>query len=323
MKDLFSSSGKKPISTLKDHYRILLVDDEPDIVHVLKHGLENKGFQVDGHNSPEDAIQSFKPHVYDLAILDIRMPVLNGFALYKQMKKIDPSLTACFLSAFEIHSDEFKKVFPSMSEGIKAIIKKPVTITELVHQITPFLKISAQARAGQGEHVLVVYDSPLEMIEQSLEFLQSGIIDNEDVMFVTDVMPIDSIRGKISREWKGVDLDIMEQEGRITLHTFGEWYMPDGKFDLPNAINNLKKKVQQTSEHGRKGFRSVGDMNPFFDMGMTEEAVMYENMLDKSFDLPLISFCAYAKDRFHRLEDATVQLLYQRHNRIIGANPKR
>jgi DNA-binding response OmpR family regulator len=323
MKDLFSSSGKKPISTLKDHYRILLVDDEPDIVRVLKHGLENKGFQVDGHNSPEEAIQSFKPDAYDLAILDIRMPGLNGFALYRQMKKIDPSLTACFLSAFEIHPDEFKKVFPSMSEGIKAIIKKPITITELVHQITPFLKMSAQSRAVQGEHVLVVYDSPLEMIEQSLEFLKIGIINNEDVMFATDVIPIDSIRDKISRDWKGVDLEIMEQEGRITLHTFREWYMPDGKFDLPDAITNLKKKVQQTGEHGRKGFRYVGDMNPFFDLGMIEEAVMYENMLEKNFDLPLIGFCAYTKDRFHRLEDATVRLLYQRHNRIIGAKPKR
>ena len=142
MKDLSSSSGRKSTPALKDYYRILLVDDEADILYILKRGLEITGFKVDAFSSPEEAINTFKPNLYDLAILDIRMPGLNGFALYRQMKKIDPSLTACFLSAFEIHPDEFRKVFPSMSEGIKAIIKKPITITELVRQITPFLKMS-------------------------------------------------------------------------------------------------------------------------------------------------------------------------------------
>src|SRR3712207_5970891 len=116
MKDSSSSSGKKSTSALKDYYRILVVDDETDILHILKRGLEINGFKVDAFDSPQDAINTFKPNLYDLAILDIRMPSLNGFALYRQMKKIDPLLTACFLSAFEIHPDEFKMVFPSMSQ---------------------------------------------------------------------------------------------------------------------------------------------------------------------------------------------------------------
>ena len=199
MKDFSSSTGRKPIAALKDYYyRILLVDDEADILRVLKRGLETKKrFKVDAFDSPQDAMQSFKPGIYDLAILDIRMPGLNGFALYRYMKEIDPSLTACYLHAFEIHPDEFKQVFPSMAEGIMTIIKKPVTITELVNQIAPFLKLSAHARASQGEHVLVVYDTQMEMVEQALEFLKIGIINNEDVMFVTDAIPIDSIRNKI------------------------------------------------------------------------------------------------------------------------------
>ncbi len=145
MRDLSISSGEKPASALKDHYRIILVDDETDIVNVLKRGLEVTGFEVNAYDSPQEAIKSFKPNVYDLAILDIRMPVLNGFALYRQMKKIDPALTACFLSAFEIYPEEFKHVFPSMSEGIKTIIKKPLTAKELVNRIEPYLKTSAQA----------------------------------------------------------------------------------------------------------------------------------------------------------------------------------
>ena len=81
-------------------HRILLVDDEPDIVEVLRRGLELKGLQVDAYSSSQEALQSFRPNVYDLAILDIRMPVLSGFTLYREMKKVDHAITVCFLSAF-------------------------------------------------------------------------------------------------------------------------------------------------------------------------------------------------------------------------------
>jgi DNA-binding response OmpR family regulator len=123
MKDSSLSLGNRPSGTLKHHYNVLLVDDETDIVGVLRHGLEIKGFHVDAYDSPQEAIDYFKPNVYDLAILDIRMPHLNGFARYRQMKKIDPSLTACSLSAFETHPEEFRKVFPSMADSVKTIIK--------------------------------------------------------------------------------------------------------------------------------------------------------------------------------------------------------
>jgi two-component system, OmpR family, response regulator ChvI len=126
--------------------RILLVDDDHDVLQFLKQGLELKGLQVNAYSSAQEALQSFKPDVYDLAILDIRMPDMNGFQLYREIKKRDHTITAYFLSAFEIHPSEFKKVFPSMGE-IKAIIKKPVSIHQLLNQIAPSLKISAAAKA--------------------------------------------------------------------------------------------------------------------------------------------------------------------------------
>ena len=120
--------------------RILLVDDEPDVVEVFGRGLRLKGMQVDVYTSPQEALESFKPNTYDLAILDIRMPDMTGFQLYREMKKRDPSITTCFLSAFEMQANEFKSVFPSM-DGVKAIIKKPISINELLNEITPFLEI--------------------------------------------------------------------------------------------------------------------------------------------------------------------------------------
>jgi DNA-binding response OmpR family regulator len=60
--------------TLAEKNRALLVDDEPDLVYLVKRGLERNGFQVDGFTDPILALQNFKGGVYGLLLLDIKMP---------------------------------------------------------------------------------------------------------------------------------------------------------------------------------------------------------------------------------------------------------
>jgi DNA-binding response OmpR family regulator len=103
-----SLSRSKATSPMKQQYRILLVDDDLDILNVLKRGLEINGFHVDAYSSSQKMLDSFKPSTYDLTILDIRMPGLSGFQLYREMKKLDPAITTCFLSAFEVLRASFK-----------------------------------------------------------------------------------------------------------------------------------------------------------------------------------------------------------------------
>ena len=128
--------------------KILLVDDEQDIVEVLKRSIEiesekkEQRLQVNSFSSPQEALESFEPGVYDLAIIDIRMPGMNGFELYRELKALDPTITICFLSAFEMHHEEFKKIFPSISDSIKTIIQKPITAQRLLKEIQLFLKTS-------------------------------------------------------------------------------------------------------------------------------------------------------------------------------------
>jgi two-component system catabolic regulation response regulator CreB/two-component system response regulator ChvI len=109
--------------------RILLVDDEKDIAFVLKKGLENYGFKVDAFDRPESALENFRSGSYDLMITDIRMPEMNGFELYKEIRKIDAKVKVCFLTASEMYDEEFKKTVPI--ESVR-LIEKPISISKLL-----------------------------------------------------------------------------------------------------------------------------------------------------------------------------------------------
>ena len=317
-----TSSHRKVIIPLKRQHRLLLVDDDSDILHVLKRGLEINGFEVDAYSSSKKALDSFKASMYDLAILDIRMPGLSGLELYREIKKIDPAITACFLSAFEIHPSEFEKVFPSLRD-VKAIMKKPVSVHQLLRQIPPLLRISAITRARRGEHILVAFETPEELIEQSLKFLRVGLLEmEEDVLLVTDQLPRDNIREKIAKEWN-VDASTLEANGRITLMTFREWHLINDKFDIKRSKTMMTKMVRKSIESGRKGLRSVGNMSPFFSNGMIQELVTWESSSEKQFELPVTSLCAYIRDNVEQLDNSGIVVTQKHHNRIMGATNKK
>jgi len=119
-----------------DKQRILLVDDESDITTALKMYLELQGFHVDAFTDPVNALAQFKAGFYQLLILDIKMPEMNGFELYTEIKKKDDTIKVFFLTALsEMHDyDAFKKeVFPK--EGERYFIAKPIENEEILKRI--------------------------------------------------------------------------------------------------------------------------------------------------------------------------------------------
>jgi len=118
--------------------KILVVDDEPDITSSIKNGLQRKGFEVDTYNDPTDALSNFKPDTYDLLLIDIRMPKMNGFELYREVKKKSSDVRICFFTAFEVYYDEFRKMFPNLE--VRCFLRKPITINDLVTHINTELE---------------------------------------------------------------------------------------------------------------------------------------------------------------------------------------
>lgn len=120
--------------------KILIVDDEPDICIGLKEVLEASGFKVDTFVDPTLGLENFKSSRYNLLILDIKMPVMNGFQLYAQIKKIDPDIKALFLTALTDlqEYDAFKKeVFPK--EGQRHFIQKPIENDEIIKRVNEII----------------------------------------------------------------------------------------------------------------------------------------------------------------------------------------
>ena len=121
--------------------RVLLVDDEPDVNLAVKIVLEENGFQVNTFTDPFLALQNFRKEagMYDLLILDIQMPDMNGFELYKQIKKIDDKVKVCFLTASEMYYEEFRKeLFPALDNN--CYIQKPIENETLIRRVNRIIE---------------------------------------------------------------------------------------------------------------------------------------------------------------------------------------
>ena len=151
--------GVEPLS--RSRGRILIVDDEEDVTFFLKEALEDYGgFEVVTFNDPLLALSSFnsdkdKPSAYDLILLDIRMPKMDGFELYQELqKRIDATAGAgersltdsdrgrngkktkiCFMTAFEVYFEALKELFPDSYPSM-CFIKKPASAQDLIKRIS-------------------------------------------------------------------------------------------------------------------------------------------------------------------------------------------
>ena len=132
-------SIKKKIDDIITHKtkmkRIFLVDDNYDHTVTFKVGLELAGFEVDVYNDSAIGLSKFKPDYYDLLLIDIKMPKIDGFELYEKISEIDNKVKVWFITAYERY-EALKEVPPMSKEMIlNHSVEKPIEIDVLVKQI--------------------------------------------------------------------------------------------------------------------------------------------------------------------------------------------
>ena len=120
--------------------RIMLVDDEPDINAALSVVLKREGYEVDTFENPFIALEKLKPGFYGLIMLDVKMPQMDGFELYREIKKVDRKAKICFLTASELYYENFRKEkFAALDKEL--FIIKPISNAELLKKIDFILKV--------------------------------------------------------------------------------------------------------------------------------------------------------------------------------------
>jgi DNA-binding response OmpR family regulator len=121
--------------------KILLVDDEPDITFTIKSILKDNGIQIDPFNDPVIALKSYKRYFYDLVILDIKMPKMDGFELYTKLREQDPKVKICFLTAISTLNEGFIKLSSEFDRIISQgyFIQKPIKTEDLIKKIVTII----------------------------------------------------------------------------------------------------------------------------------------------------------------------------------------
>ena len=119
--------------------RILVVDDESDLTLFYRMSLEYHGFEVETFNDPRKALSNFKTDYFDLIILDIKMPSMDGFELFTEIRKRDKKVKVCFLTASELYYKEFRmKEYSALDKSL--FIRKPIGNEEMLKEIYRLIK---------------------------------------------------------------------------------------------------------------------------------------------------------------------------------------
>jgi two-component SAPR family response regulator len=121
--------------------RILIVDDDADLTATFKAVIEesnnnndvSRRIEVHTSNNPVVTLSDFKPNFYDLLLIDINMPHMNGFQLCEKILVIDINVRICFMSSLEINREGLREIYPSL--GLGCFIRKPVTTDYLLEKI--------------------------------------------------------------------------------------------------------------------------------------------------------------------------------------------
>ena len=121
--------------------KVLLVDNEPDVTYVIRTVLEDNGFEVDPFNDPVLVCDTYKSNYYDLVILDIKMPKMDGFQLYDCIRQKDRKTKICFLTASEMFYESLRQARNLLGDvlGEQYFIQKPIKTDELIRRLTDLI----------------------------------------------------------------------------------------------------------------------------------------------------------------------------------------
>lgn len=135
----------------KNCKKVMVVDNDRDTGYSLKLALQLRGLVVDAFDSPRESLSAFEPGVHRVALVDLRMREMSGFELARELWGRNPEMQVCFLTGFQINSNEVKKVLPSLKD--RCFLKKPMDIGRLATHIQSHLTDEMSPSGTSGLHM--------------------------------------------------------------------------------------------------------------------------------------------------------------------------
>jgi hypothetical protein len=165
-------------------------------------------------------------------------------------------------------------------------LDKDVTAEFMRKQVLEFVK-----NMKPRDHVVLFYTSPEDRNQVLFTYLKTGLERKEAAAYVASQQSPEQIK-QAMRQF-GIDVGKYERKGALKVMNYREWYIVDGRFDIPRTMQLWKDMLTESKKKGFKGLRVTGEMACFFDNKMIRELVEYENSLHRTLDLPMTAICAY------------------------------
>jgi DNA-binding NtrC family response regulator len=161
--NVISKSGGEILP--KEKARILLVDDDPSITEAMKIILEARGYKVDTAHTGKEAIKKSETKIYNLALLDIRLPDMEGTKLLKAMRETSPKMVKIMLTGYP----QLQNAIEALNDGADAYFVKPADPAKLIKTIEEKLLEQNEEKEVTEEKLAKFLKTRTEKLLQELE----------------------------------------------------------------------------------------------------------------------------------------------------------
>ena len=251
---------------------------------------------------------------FDTIIIDVKAGDYNAIKVVKELLTNIPRQKIVFTTTADTHTIKDEMIRQGLPGNVP-ILRKPFKFSQLLAVISPnkgkFDKLKLT------DHVMASYNSLRDELMDAIDFFKKGIQSDELNLFLIR-NDMDIKKTILMLKSKGLpNIDALLNEQSMILLKNKDWYIPDGKVDLPRIMNQWQHLVNQSIELNKKGLRAFCMMDCFFEQSLSKELVNYECSLPSQFQIPFIPICAYQQVDLDCLEEKDKKKLVECHNHMI------
>ena len=314
-------------AAIRKDINILVYETDPDIQYLYQEYMNVISPHVsctivdgiekiinDNDNPLVNKFRSTQQSDFDTIIVDINVGDCNTIRIVKKLLQNFPKQKIVFTTTAALHVIKEELVRQGLISNM-VILQKPFSFSDLLAIISPSKDKFEKLKLT--DHVLASYNSMQDEMMDAVDFIKKGISSDElNLVLIRNDMDIKKTVYILKS--KGVlNADALLADGSLVIIKNKEWYIPDGKVDIPRIMYQWQALIDHSRKRNKTGLRAFCMMDCFFENGFTAELMDYECNLPSQFQLPVIPLCAYRQTDLECLTEKEKNKLIECHNHMI------